>query len=82
MPTDLCPYCRKIRNMRTVVLLQQDPNQNERKKGIETRVYHCEACNSFVREERVRDPIGGRAEKIDTIVSMSGLPFLFQAQSS
>ncbi len=53
MPIEFCPHCRVSQNMRSVVFQRDKPNKKEQTKKIETRTYHCEVCNTFVRDEEI-----------------------------
>jgi uncharacterized protein with PIN domain len=51
MAAELCPKCLTIQNMRVETSTRQTLDSQGKKKKIKTTSYHCEACNSFVRNE-------------------------------
>ena len=51
MPSEHCPHCRGIRNMRVTVSRRKESTPEGGTKEIETRSFHCESCNAFVRSE-------------------------------
>ena len=57
MSIEFCPHCRVSQNMRSVVLERNKINQNGQTKKTETLTYHCEVCNTFVREEEIEFPV-------------------------
>ena len=51
MPSERCPHCQTIRNMRVTVSRRKEISPEEGTKVIETTSYHCETCNIFVRSK-------------------------------
>ena len=51
MPTEHCPHCRALRNLRVSTIRRTVPDQAGKAKTILTRTFHCETYQSFVRSE-------------------------------
>lgn len=52
MTTGQCPTCDAARSARAAISRHED-SQDGRLKLLETRVFHCETCGSFLRAETV-----------------------------
>ena len=51
MVSEHCPHCQVTRNMRLTISRREETALDGHTKKIETRSFHCEMCNTFVRSE-------------------------------
>jgi len=59
MPSEMCPSCRQLRNMRVTVATRTETGADGKKRTIKTTSYQCEVCSKFVRsEERDEQAVG------------------------
>lgn len=58
MSIEFCPHCRLTQNMRSSVYQRSKPDQKEQIEieKVAVRNFHCEVCNTFVREEEIGLP--------------------------
>ena len=56
MSIEFCPHCRVSQNMRSVVFKKSKADQKEQTEKVASRNFHCEVCNTFVREEEIKLP--------------------------
>jgi hypothetical protein len=56
MSSEYCPHCGAIRNMRETVSRREETTPEGETKEIETRTFHCETCNAFVRSDDTEVP--------------------------
>lgn len=56
MANELCPRCGVIKNMIISTSKTKMTDFNGKKENVETKTFHCEACNSFLRSEEVNTP--------------------------
>ena len=59
MASEHCPHCGTLRHMRKTVSRRKEVSPEGETKEIETRSYHCETCNAFVRDEDAEVPDDG-----------------------
>ena len=50
---EYCPHCSKVRSMRVTTKRRLERSKDRSAKQIESRTYHCQTCNAFVRSEDV-----------------------------
>jgi len=51
MKNEFCPRCNALRNMVTTASTKVVSGPDGRKKLIQTNLFHCDTCNSFVQSE-------------------------------
>ena len=56
MATELCPRCRALLDVRVRVSSRESQDAQGVTILVETRTYHCGACNAFIRSEDVPRP--------------------------
>lgn len=61
MSSELCPRCHVVRNMVMATSTRVTTGPKGKLNKILTKLFHCEACNSFVRSEDIepREEAGG-----------------------
>lgn len=62
MPSEFCPKCLSLRNMRLSPSVRVQSDSEGEIKKIMTKNYQCEVCHSFVRSEEfavTEDDSGG-----------------------
>lgn len=53
MAAEFCPKCLSAQNMIVSITAREETDSKGKSRKFETRVYHCEACHSFVRNEDI-----------------------------
>jgi hypothetical protein len=51
MSSGYCTQCGSIQNLRETIAHRQEASPEGEPQEIETRSFHCEKCNTFVRSE-------------------------------
>ncbi|MFA6549481.1 MAG: hypothetical protein WCT39_06110 [Candidatus Margulisiibacteriota bacterium] len=51
MPSEYCPKCKTIRNLRASIVIKKTKDKRGKIKETAVTSYHCEECNSFIKSE-------------------------------